>query len=364
MKLTADDRFTFELFAYGGDRRSLLYQTGDGEAPRSSVAEVWPGDIYYQKALKAHLFRIGYQTVLWQEGIGFSYTNIVNARDFRNSPFDPPQWLNRSAPMFNWLWSSRSLSVQLLYLPTLQRDIQMPFSRLGIDPPFSSQFNQVTIQSQDDGSGSGEVGGRVSYSGEGFDLSAFAFSLHDRSPYYELSTQSTLTNLVLETRHRKKGVWGGSGSFEAAGYLLRVEALQWQNRDFNFINENRLDRFEAQDTAVTFIVDSPSEGNWTYSLQYSQSTLSQNPLTSLREEQESFATLALSYDLKSSRKLGLTLLHFMHDQSLFSRLSYIWRVARNIDGSIAWDTRSGPPNSLGEAQKDLGNLFLQVRAVF
>lgn len=364
VQLSSNQSLRFQFYGYGGDRRSVLYQDLDQHSADSLSAEAWMGDTYYQFTQNGHLLKIGYQTFLWQEGLGLSYTNFINSRDYRISYFDSVDRFNRSAPAISWLYTRSELSLQAVYLPFSQYDFDLPASRTSLSARLPVGIESVELKGPSDKRADNEWGARLSWAGEGFDFSAFYFELKDRKLTYRVGANSTLTSLILEGEQRVKQVVGIATSAEVAEHVMRAEVLQLNKRDYNLLSGATLARFESDELAATVGIDSPGAGSWSYSLQHSLATLTENPEGSIREKEESFSYLTLIYDLKKERKIQFQGIVIHHDRSQMIRASYYWPLSKSSEAEIAYEGYAGQDNSIGQLQKEMSHIFLQITHTF
>lgn len=364
IEISEKNLFHFQIYGYAGDRRTSLFQDFDNANDRKLSSELWPGDIYYQYINNGNLIKIGYQTLLWQEGLGLSYTNFINKRDLQSSIFDPIERFNRSSPLLNWIYSKNSLSLQVVYVPFSQFDRVLPVSRTPLKSQLPASINTLEVKYPSDQVADQEWGTRLTWSGEGKDISLFTFELKDRNLVYSVSPQSTMSELIYIGQQKRKRVHGFSASWEVIDHILRFEALQWKNRDINTISSLGLNQYESDDTAFTIAWDSPQVGSWKYSLQNSLSNLEKKESNSFREKLEAFSFLYLQRDLKKDKKIQAQILYQHHDQSIFSKLSFLWPVSKSVEAEIAYEGSSGASKTVGKEQMTLNHTYIQISHVF
>lgn len=353
-----------EAYAFAGNSKADLIQATDRIESRSQISEVWPGDAYVQAASGPFLFKLGSQRISWQEGIGLSYTNFINARDLRTSPFDPPDQVYRSAPAANLIASGENLSLQLVYLPFAQSDLVPPFSRWGMENITLLPNQTVEIRRPSLYRPSSEYGSRATWAGEGFDLSAFYFSLNDRKLVYEVGADSSLTNLVLLGKQKVITIYGGTGTLSWLDFLFRFEYLQIPKRQWNRLVAGSVQIEEIDNTALTVAIDSPTWSKFSFSVQHSVSQLSTYFTDLERKQTESLSFVSANYNVKTDSIVRMMSLYQSADQSFFSRISYKWPLSRRTEMEIAYEGAGGPDSSQGKAYQDLNRGYLELSHAF
>jgi hypothetical protein len=356
----------FQLFGYAGSRRYRLHNDIDTAERKNLMSEVRPGDFYLQRSESGHLIKLGYQTILWQEGFGPSYTNFINGRDYQVSFFDPNYVTYFSAPALNWIYSLGSFSAQLIYLPISQFDRYPPPSRSYLSGLTSLGYQKIEIQNPQSVSADNEAGLRLSWAGASLDFSIFYFQLKDRSLYFTVAPESTVQNLILKGQHTRKVYSGFSTSVPFDAFLIRLEAVKVNKRDFNTFTGGQLGKVEADDLAATLTLDKPSMDGLAASLQISSSTISDYDVTAalVRKKVESLAAASLVYNIKSDRRVSLQSIIFNNDNSNYSRVGFAWPVSGAVEGELAYEVSSGKNPSIGRLSEDLNNVYFQLTNVF
>jgi hypothetical protein len=367
-KIEFDSNFSsrIQAYAYAGNSRGDLYQATDVYEPRNQISEAWPGDVYLQASGGPVLFKLGYQQISWQEGVGLSYTNFINARDYRASLFDPPDQVYRSAPAANMILSGEHLSLQMVYLPFSQFNQSPPFSRAGIGQLPLLPNQKIELQSPPRYRKADEHGARLTWAGEGFDFSVFYFSLLDRKPIYEISPESDLTKVKLNGLQKPMTTAGATATLNLADFLIRLEYMEIPKRQYNQFTGAALNALEFKETAYTIGIDSPNWQSVSFSLQYSESLLGidQEVAGLERRKKESLSFASFNYSFGSDRVLRFMGLYREVDRSIFGRAGYTWPVSKSVDMEIGYEGSNGNLVSQGKALQELSKGFLQVNHTF
>lgn len=353
--------FKAQLYAFAGNSKADQVQSIDALDSRSQISEAWPGDVYLQGTWGPALLKLGYQQITWQEGMGLSYTNFINARDQRASIFDPSDQVYRSAPAVNLIFSGENLSFQTVYLPYSQFNLNPPTSRSGSDLASALAPGQtIRLVNPPAYRTSHEYGTRLTWAGEGFDFSLFYFFLRDRKLVYELSPLSSATELRLQGRQDFMSTQGLTSTWSVHDFLLRLEYLQVPQRSWNVVGPSGLSVQPVDESAWTVGIDSPTWENFSFMLQYSSSQLNQEPTGLERKKQESMTFVHLQYSSKSDKILRLSALQRQADNSLYARASYSWPLLKKAELELADEVASGPETSQAAAMKDLNKFYLQI----
>ncbi|MEZ0391144.1 MAG: hypothetical protein ACAH59_02940 [Pseudobdellovibrionaceae bacterium] len=353
-----------QIYAFAGNSKADLIQAQDNVEQRKEISEVWPGDIYLQAATGPALLRLGYQQISWQEGIGLSYTNFINARDYRASLFDPPDQVYRSAPAANLILSGEHLSLQVVYMPFAQHDLAPPFSRWARVDFTLVPGQTVQVENPENFESSQDAGGRLTWAGEGFDISAFYFSLADRKLTYTVAPTSTITDIELIGDQKKISPRGLTTSFSVFDFLFRLEYMEVPQRRWNRLDAGTLSTVDLDEKALTLGLDSPAWDKFSFSLQASVSSLAEDVEGLEREQVENLSFASLNYTFRTDTVLQAMALYHESDRSLFQRYSFSWPVTKTVEMALAYEASAGPENSQGAVWKDLNRGFLQLNHAF
>lgn len=347
------------VVGYVGTHRADLIQIQDAITYSTQVADIWPDDVYVQLATGPLLAKLGYQKITWQEGFALSYTNFVNAKDFRNYIFEDSVLFTRSAPMANIIVSGEHLSIQGVYLPYSQLDISAPPSRWGTAiTSLISATQTLQVLKSEVKEPSHEYGGRLTWAGRGFDVSLFYFFLKDRQPIYSLSNTSTPINIKLQPTQNFMSVMGATTSINIGDSVLRLEGTRTPRRQIMSIQNGQLGSADVNEMAATISLDCPLVDHLNVIAQSSASVIDLDTTTLIRKKNEFLSLLTLRYDFQSERILSATGLYHESDHSLFTRVQFSWPYSKGVEMQVGWDF--GNEIGLSNSYKDMHQVYFQL----
>lgn len=348
-------------YGFAGSSRADLAQAQDRISIDQEMTEFWPGDVFGQYASGPVMLRLGYQRIFWQEGFGISYTNFINARDNRVSIFDDSELIFRSTPLANFVVSGENLSFQALYIPFSQTDISAPVSRWGArSQVLTPLVPMLEVERLPSFKSVSDYGARITWAGEGFDVSAFAAHLEDRAGVFSLSPTSGPIAITLVPETNPIDPVGITSSFGIRDFIVRVEYMRTPEKYVNRINGFNLSSSLFQEEAFTVGLDSPSWPNFMFSLQHSISILDGEASGLVRNRIESVSFGGFNYTFNSDRILGLAIVYLESDQSVLGRLSLKWPLSRLSEIETSYEGSTGSETSRGLALSNLSRFFVQL----
>lgn len=354
-----------QVYGYVGDSIVNMSGVRDRSFTEQDRTDLWPGEVYGQFVAGPMLLRLGYQRVYWQEGFGSSYTTFINARDNRISVFDDTELIFRSSPLANFVISGDNLSFQAIYIPIAQLDVPMPVSRWGdrarisAAPSFeieNSEWSERTWGFKK----SGDYGARLTWAGEGFDLSIFHAKIIDRANIFSISPISNFTTVVLVPEFNTIDPVGVTSSFTVHDFVARIEYMRISDKRVNRIDGLNLTSSAAVEDALTVGLDSPAWPDFMFSLQHSISILDIEALGLVRNRVESVSFASINYNFPHDRVLRLAVVYLESDQSLLGKLSYRWPVSARSEIETSFEGSTGAGVSRGLAMSDLNRFFVQL----
>jgi hypothetical protein len=347
-----------QIYGFAGNSKADLIQASDRIDYRSQTTEVWPGEVYASASVSSFLLKAGYQKVSWQEGFALTYTNFINPQDVRASIFDDPDQTYRTTPMANAIWSGENISLQAIYMPYSQNNIQAPISRGGAT--FSTGNQTIETIKPNQTRPSHEYGTRATWAGSGFDASVFYAHLRDRHLTYSFSPLSTIDRLQLDTQQEFINPVGVTTSFNVSDYIVRLEYMEIAQRNFNQLQLNNLTVQSLNEKAITIGFDSPGGQDFSFLLQHSISMLDQDIPGVLRKKTESLTYGSVNFNMKQERTFSFSAVHLSADESLFSRFSYKWPLSKRAEFELAYESSTGKTPSQGASVKDLNRVFINL----
>ena len=178
-------------------------------------------DFYVDYSVGNLDFRIGNQQIVWGEAVGLFFTDIVNAKDYREfvlQDFDLirlPEWaLNAS-------YIKDNLTLEFIWLPQPKMNkLGVPGSEFSFNsntPPLAINNNNPTLNIANS-----EIGGRSVYLLNDLNLSAFYLYTWDKSGIIKSKSPGGSTN-PLERDYERIHVLGGTFSKPLGDIMLKGE---------------------------------------------------------------------------------------------------------------------------------------------
>lgn len=341
--------------------------TYDVNPTSQNIFEVFPSDFYIQYKTSNFLIRTGYQQVVWGEAFGLFYSDFINPKDLRLSPFTSPEKQRRSLPMLNLKTLFGSSSFQVIATASPDYDILPPLGRqlskdnlaaLGVSQWSITKAAHPALFSKP------EYGAKLNSSFWGMDLSGYYMTYDDRLPYYQLTSISGVpTTGVLEEKHQRISSSGVTLAANAFDFVLRAEALKNQNKKFNTLVAG-LGTADSDESVSVIGIDTPSFNNYIFSLQFSDSALNKYDTALTRPKYQSLWSTRLTKSLSKQMSWELSTIYAPYDQGGMAHFEFVWPKSKIIEIKFGYEQSFGPRSSDFGRNYDLSALYVNLTADF
>lgn len=370
-KLDFSSESSVVLQARGYSGTDLIDNVGsyDGSVSNRNLAsELYPQDNYYQYKSGGFLFRAGYQQVVWGEAFGLFYSDFINPKDLRLSPSAPSEFSRRSLPMVNIKMVGSSTSLQLLYAPQSAYHLLPPPTRMfGANTLRSMYVSTIDVRksSAPNYFEKSEFGAKFGFTSSLADISVYYYNYDDRMPYYEQSSDSYFPYTIhLIEKHERINSTGLASAFEAGGFMFRAEFLQTRNKKINSISATGIGNFQANENVFVVSTEAPSMDNYIFSVQYSDSVLSENPTGSSRSKYQSLISFRLQKTLTQEHNFEVIYTMAPHDKGGYISGNYFWPRNKDSEVRIGFESHEGDSDSQLGRDRDLNNFYISLRNFF
>lgn len=341
--------------------------TYDVTPKAQNIFEIFPSDFYLQYKNSNLLIRTGYQQVVWGEAFGLFYSDFINPKDLRLSPFTSPEKQRRSLPMLNLKTLFGSNSFQLIATASPDYNILPPLGRqLSADSLAALGVSQwsITKTAHPAPFSKPEYGAKLNTSFWGMDLSGYYMTYDDRFPYYQLSSASTLPTLgILEEKHQRISSTGVTLAASVFDFVLRAEALKNQNKRLNTLIAG-LGTYDTDEAVTVIGIDTPSFDSYIFSLQYSDSALNKYDATIARPKYQSLWSVRLSKSLIKQMSWELSTIYAPYDQGGMAHFEFVWPKSKIIEVKFGYEQGFGPRSSDFGKNYDLSSLYVNLTVDF
>lgn len=366
--LNAESQFVFQGRGYSGTDLVDNIGSWDQVQTRNLVSEIYPQDNYYQYKSGGFLFRAGYQQVVWGEAFGLFYSDFINPKDLRLSPSTPSEFSRRSLPMLNVKMVSSMMSLQLLVAPQPQYHLLPPPTRLF----GANTLKALSVSSIDIRKSSApmlfektEYGGKLGFTSSSSDISLYYYNYDDRMPYYETTSDSVFPVILhLNEKHQRMSSAGVATAFEGFGFMFRGEFLQTQNKKFNTIDATGIGQFQTTENVFVASAETPSMNGYIFATQFSDSTLANNPSSSLRTRYQSLVSFRLQKTLSQEHSFEVIYTMAPYDKGGIISGNYYWPRNKDSEVRIGFESHEGDSESQLGRDRDLNNFYISLRNFF
>lgn len=370
-RLEFNNESSIVLQARGYAGTDLIDNIGSYDSSVSSrnlASELYPQDNYFQYKSGGFLIRAGYQQIIWGEAFGLFYSDFINPKDLRLPPSTPSEFSRRSLPLINIKMVGSSTSLQLLMAPQSGYHLMPPPTRLlGVDTLRSMSVSTIDVRkaSSPNYFAKSEAGGKLGFTSSWADISVYYFSYDDRMPYYQQSTDSFFPYIIhLNEKHERIQSTGLSSAFETFGFMFRGEILQTRNKRFNTVATTGISDFQTNENVFVISTEAPNIDNYIFSIQYSDSSLGENPTGSLRSRYQSLISLRLQKTLSQEHSFEIIYTTAPQDKGGYVSGYYFWPRNKESEIRIGFDSHEGASDSQLGRDRDLNNIYISLRNFF
>jgi hypothetical protein len=366
------DISTSGKFVLGGRATHDLMSNFQGEEFRDDFSrnkkpeiELWNAFGEYRK--DGYRLRVGQQQIAWGETFGFFYADLVNPKDLRERSLGRLSELRLPTPMANLQWSGDSLSVQFLYLPFFKPDRNPTpksdfFPNLtGSNLPAGLTVDTSAGYKLDDSQG--DVGGRISGTVKGVDISVLYFDYIDRQPYYTMTP--TFPTIVLDRRYRRIQSTGLTFSTELeGGWIIRSENVYTPSRSFNSFDVMGLTETKSSQRVHVLGIDAPKWEKAYFGLQLSNDSLKGGKTPFQRPRDLSLASFRIAYDLPEESMIEALIASALGSGGELIQATYTRPLSDIHELEIYWDQfHGGPTTFFGQTEK-ASRIYIGFRGAF
>jgi hypothetical protein len=323
-------------------------------------AEIW--NFFGEYKNNGWRVRVGQQQVAWGETFGFFYADLVNPKDLRERSLGRLSELRLPVPMINTQWSTENLSVQLLYLPFFSPD-RLPTAKSDFFPDLNIPVEVDTTSSYKLDDPKGDVGGRISGTIKGMDLSLLHFDYMDRQPFYKIKTD-VVDKLMLERHHRRIKSTGLTFSTELAGWIVRSENVYTPSRSFNTVGAAGIAESHSIQRVHVIGLDAPKMGKLSFGIQFSNDRLIGGEETLLRPREINLTSLRLAHDLPNESTIELLATNALNDGSSLIQATYLKPVSDIHELEFYVNQFGGSSASFFGQTKDASRVYIGIRGAF
>lgn len=180
-------------------------------------------DLYVDYSFGDFDVRLGQQQIVWGETIGIFVADVVNAKDYREFLLPEFSEINIPEPAVDLEYSKDSWHAQIIWLPR-PRFNRLPPSGSEFEfnrPPVPPDATIASVQEPSDSLGNSEIGGRLGYLWDGWDLGGFYLHTWDKSPAYARFVRNG--EISIEPSHERLDIAGLTFSKELDDIVWRGE---------------------------------------------------------------------------------------------------------------------------------------------
>ena len=229
--LTESSRLSDDLRLKATERvwYDAVYDATDNFSESAEHSQRWLGelrDTYLDYSHGPFDVRVGKQQIVWGDAVGLFFADVVNAKDLREyilPDFDLiriPQWA------LDFEYQQDPVHAEFVWLPVREFH-RLPVSGSEFEFPLpipEGAFVNYTDPSKPPASFSdSEVGGRLSYLVNGWDMSGFYLYSWDKFPV--LFRRISGSTYIFEPEYRRANYFGGSFSKDLNVVVLKGELL-------------------------------------------------------------------------------------------------------------------------------------------
>ena len=312
--------------------------------------------------------RVGRQIIIWGVSDGLRITDLI-------SPLDLTEFLARDyddiripVDAIQWRYMENGIRLELVFVPVFQSYILPgdPENPWAINYPADGpEIIVAPAITPDKSLRNSEIGGRLSFTLPGFDLSVSGLYTWNKFPAYERNFTPAHDTLVLVPRHFRYSMVGLDFSRPQGPFVIRGEAAMYSAEPLstNLVNQSNP---VMKKTTMNCLVglDWYPGGNWTLTGQYSQK------LILLYQEELEDPRNTMIATLGVSRKLlrqSLTLSAFgyfdLTNSGLFTRASLDYSLSDRIHLITGVDIFHGDAGVFG-AYTDNSEFFIKAKYNF
>lgn len=329
--------------------------------------ETYLGENYLKYKAENWVVQIGYQEVVWGEAFGFNYADVVGPKDQRETLYSSANDARLPLLLLNLktFFSSGDLSgsLQFLYSPEPRFSKTLPLE-LFVGNVFLLPSLNVIKQKTPKLFDHSEMGGKLSSSYAGFDMSLFTYSYLSRDPHYSLHSAS-LSNVTLKEEHTKILSTGASLAKTIYDFVFRTDIVQTNDKMINSLSSTgQLLSSPTTLQNILISLDTPTYNDYSGVFIFARSTISEIMINSFRQKQEQYAIAKLTKNLGKDSSLDLSYTHEIENSGYSVQALLNWPVNSTTDLSIGGELYSGKEQSNLNKLKNVSSIFFSLKNYF
>jgi hypothetical protein len=335
-------------------------------ADKNETFEARLGENYFSLKGGTILMQVGLQEISWGEAIGFNYSDVLNAKDHRETLYESST--SNKLPLLAvnlkkiFAFDFGTGAIQFVYSPQPTFSKTLPF-----DLYLSDYFPQGNITLRREKTPNlfdkQDYAGKVSFSIEGLDLSLMHFEGLDRDPHYELES-FTLTQASLAEVHSAYKQDGISLAKVVADFIFRADLSIAQGRKFNYLSGLSLKSEKSDMVNYTVGFDTPAYAGFSFASLFAESKLKRTDISFIREQTEQYLLNKVTYEFASDKKINIYYNYEIKKSGQALQVTYTTPISNQVDFEFGGEQYWGKVNSNLAKLKSISEIFFSLKLLF
>jgi hypothetical protein len=346
---------------------SLASDVANKVAPdKKESFEASLGENYFSVKGETILMQVGLQEISWGEAIGYNYSDVLNAKDHRETLFESSS--SNKLPLLAvnlkkiFTFDFGSGAVQFVYSPRPSFSKTLPLD-LYLSEYFPQSNITVTREKTPNLFDKQDYAGKISFSIEGLDLSLMHFEGLDRDPHYELES-FTLTQASLAEVHSAYKQDSISLAKVVADFVFRGDLSFVQGRRFNYLSGVSLKSEKSDMVNYTIGFDTPTYAGFSFASLFAQSKLKRSDISFFRDQTEEYLLNKISYEFTSDKKINLYYNYEIKKSGQALQATYTTSISDKVDFELGGEQYWGKKNSNLAKLKSISEIFFSLKILF
>lgn len=324
--------------------------------------DLYFGETYFRYKSASSVFQIGYQELVWGEAFGFNFADIVTPKNLNTTLLSEVDESRRPLPLIQAKFFTNWLTTQLVYGPKAEFSKNYP---LGLF--FRPVFKTERLELEEDKSSwfkKHEGGVRFSTTLKGMDLSLFAYSYLDRSPYYTIVSYTPNSTVTFKENHSRVNTSGASFSSTLGDFVVRADLVMHKNKQLNFFTQSGIGNKRVNSNELVVSLDTPSYEGYSFFAVAATSRLDQEISGGFRKQNQNIVSLKMSKELTDLGKLEFVLFSELVEKSNGAQFESVWNINDKIDISLGTEFYFGDDSGSASRFKKFNNVFIKFKNYF
>lgn len=325
------------------------------------------GENYLKYKSDSWVTQIGYQEVIWGEAFGFNYADIIGPKDQRETLYSDSADARLPLLLFNGkvFFSKDELSGSIQFLlspePRYSKTLPVEIYSQNLFPQTSLN---VIKEKTPDLFKTTEIGGKISASYAGLDMSLFTFSYLSRDPHYALVV-ATPSNITIKEEHSKVQSFGLSLAKTIYDFVFRTDIVLTEDKMTNYVsNTGQLMSFPTSMLNTLISLDTPAYNDYSGVLIFARSGLHQIMPNSFRNKNEQYLIGKLSKNLESDKSLEFSYTQELEHNGQSVQTILTWPLNSSTDLKIGGELYFGNNKSNLNKLKNVSSVFFSLKNYF